>query len=174
MKLKGPLLLLVLLAVAGLSRAQVKTSLLDLTNSIGDILPRLSRPANHSRIFYAVMFDAGSTGTRIHVYTFIHSDSEELPVLDNEMFHSIKPGLSAYADSPELAGHTVRMLLKVAKKTVPRLEWKRTPLVLRATAGLRLLATEKAQALLEQVQHVFDESLFFGPRQQRQHNERYK
>lgn len=26
----------------------------------------------------------------------------ELPVLDNEMFHSIKPGLSAYADSPEM------------------------------------------------------------------------
>jgi len=49
------------------------------------------------------------------------------------------------------AGHTVRMLLKVARKTVPRLEWKRTPLVLRATAGLRLLAAEKARVLLEQV-----------------------
>uniref|UniRef100_A0A671YRD8 nucleoside diphosphate phosphatase n=1 Tax=Sparus aurata TaxID=8175 RepID=A0A671YRD8_SPAAU len=163
MKLTGPLLLLVLLAVAGLSRAQVKTSLLDLTNSIGSILPALSRPANHSRIFYAVMFDAGSTGTRIHVYTFINSDSAGLPVLDNEMFHSIKPGLSAYADSPEMAGHTVRMLLKVAKKTVPRLEWKRTPVILRATAGLRLLSPDKAQALLQQVQHVFDESPFLVP-----------
>ncbi|XP_073348811.1 ectonucleoside triphosphate diphosphohydrolase 5 isoform X2 [Pagrus major] len=162
MKLTGLPLLLVLLAVAGLSRAQVKTSLLDLTNSIGSILPALSRPANHSRIFYAVMFDAGSTGTRIHVYTFINSDSE-LPVLDNEMFHSIKPGLSAYADSPEMGGHTVRMLLKVAKKTVPRLVWKRTPVVLRATAGLRLLSPDKAQALLEQVQHVFDESPFLVP-----------
>eukprot|EP00064_Thunnus_orientalis_P010514 superscaffoldBa00001436_g10540 len=160
MKPTVPLLLLVLLSVAGPSRAQVMTSLLDLTSSIRNILPNLSRPANHSRIFYAVMFDAGSTGTRIHVYTFIQSDSEELPVLDNEMFHSIKPGLSAYADSPEMAGHTVRMLLKVAKKTVPRLEWKRTPVVLRATAGLRLLTAEKAQALLDQVQHVFDESPF--------------
>ncbi|XP_010730205.2 ectonucleoside triphosphate diphosphohydrolase 5 [Larimichthys crocea] len=165
MKLTVPclLLLLVLLAVAGLTRAQVRTSLLDLTNSIGSILPGLSRPANHSRIFYAVMFDAGSTGTRIHVYTFIHSDSVELPVLDNEMFHSIKPGLSAYADSPEMAGHTVRMLLKVAKKTVPRLEWKRTPVVLRATAGLRLLPAEKAQTLLDQVQDVFEESPFLVP-----------
>lgn len=62
-----------------------------------------------------------------------------------------------------MAGNTVRTLLKVAKKTVPRLEWKRTPVVLRATAGLRLLATEKAQALLEQVQHVFDESPFLVP-----------
>ncbi|XP_069572255.1 ectonucleoside triphosphate diphosphohydrolase 5 [Brachyistius frenatus] len=159
MKPAVPLLCLVLLAVAGPIQAQVQTSLLDSPW----ILPSLSRPANHSRIFYAVMFDAGSTGTRIHVYTFIHSDSEELPVLDNEMFHSIKPGLSAYADSPETAGQTVRMLLKVAKKTVPRLEWKRTPLVLRATAGLRLLVAEKARALLNQVQHVFDESPFLVP-----------
>ncbi|XP_014899633.1 ectonucleoside triphosphate diphosphohydrolase 5 [Poecilia latipinna] len=159
MKPSGPLLLLVLLAAAGPSRAQFRTSLLDFSG----ILPSLSRPANHSRIFYAVMFDAGSTGTRIHVYTFIQSNSEPLPVLDNEMFHSIKPGLSAYADHPETAGETVRMLLKVAKKTVPRLDWKRTPLVLRATAGLRLLPAAKAQALLDQVQLVFDESPFLVP-----------
>ena len=49
------------------------------------------------------------------------------------------------------AGETVRQLLRVAKKTVPRLEWKRTPVVLRATAGLRLLPPKKAQALLDQV-----------------------
>uniref|UniRef100_A0A3Q2TLW0 nucleoside diphosphate phosphatase n=1 Tax=Fundulus heteroclitus TaxID=8078 RepID=A0A3Q2TLW0_FUNHE len=156
MKPTAPLLLLVLLAAAGLSRAQLRTSLLDMSA----VLPSLSRPANHSRISYAAMFDAGSTGTRIHVYTFIQSYSEQLPVLDNEVFHSIKPGLSAYADYPEAAGETVRMLLKVAKKSVPRLDWKRTPLVLRATAGLRLLPAAKAQALLDQVQHVFDESPF--------------
>ncbi|XP_030577266.1 ectonucleoside triphosphate diphosphohydrolase 5 [Archocentrus centrarchus] len=159
MKPAVALLLLALLAVAELSQAQLETSFLDLSW----ILPSLSRPANHSRIFYAVMFDAGSTGTRVHVYTFIQSDSEQLPVLDNEMFHSVKPGLSAYADVPEMAGQTVRMLLKVAKRTVPRLEWKRTPLVLRATAGLRLLSTQKAQGLLDQVQHVFDESPFLVP-----------
>lgn len=50
------------------------------------------------------------------------------------------------------------MLLKVAKKTVPRLEWKRTPVVLKATAGLRLLATEKAQALLDQVKEYIDKT----------------
>uniref|UniRef100_A0A3P9LM62 nucleoside diphosphate phosphatase n=1 Tax=Oryzias latipes TaxID=8090 RepID=A0A3P9LM62_ORYLA len=155
----SPLLLMVLLAAAGQNQAQLGRSLLDLSS----ILPALSRPANHSRIFHAVMFDAGSTGTRIHVYTFIQGDSEPLPVLDNEMFHSVKPGLSAYADAPEVAGHTVRMLLKVAKKTVPRVDWKRTPLVLRATAGLRLLPAARAQALLDQIQLVFDESPFFVP-----------
>ncbi|XP_038818576.1 ectonucleoside triphosphate diphosphohydrolase 5-like [Salvelinus namaycush] len=172
MSLQAPLLpavvlslVLVVLALTGLSHAQLqpKASVLDFSASLGNLLPSLSRPANSSRIFYGVMFDAGSTGTRIHVYTFIQKDPEELPVLDNEMFHSINPGLSAYADMPEMGGYTVRQLLKVAKKTVPQLDWKITPLVLKATAGLRLLPPEKAQALLEQVQDVFDESPFFIP-----------
>lgn len=59
------------------------------------------------------------------------------------------------------AGHTVWMLLKVAKQTVPRLEWKRTPVVLRATAGLRLLPAEKAQALLDQVEYCNAETQVF-------------
>lgn len=28
-------------------------------------------------------------------------NADELPVLDNETFDSVKPGLSAYADTPE-------------------------------------------------------------------------
>ncbi|XP_056437144.1 ectonucleoside triphosphate diphosphohydrolase 5-like isoform X2 [Gadus chalcogrammus] len=158
------LLLLLLLLLAAPAHAWTgRTSDPDAAyGSAAGFLMGLSRPANSSRIFYGVMFDAGSTGTRIHVYTFIHQDTA-LPVLDNEMFHSIKPGLSAYADSPETAAHTVKMLLKVAKKTVPRLEWKRTPVILRATAGLRLLAPEKAQALLEQVEDVLEDSPFLLP-----------
>src|SRR4029434_8415891 len=35
---------------------------------------------------------------------FVHAFhlSDELPVLDNEMFHNVKPGLSAFADTPEI------------------------------------------------------------------------
>ncbi|XP_054617910.1 ectonucleoside triphosphate diphosphohydrolase 5 isoform X2 [Dunckerocampus dactyliophorus] len=150
------LVLLLTLAVAG---GQVATC----GGGFNGVLPSLHRPANHSHIFYAVMFDAGSTGTRIHIYTFIRKESEALPVLDNEMFHWVKPGLSAHADSPVTAAHSLRELLKVAKSTVPRPEWKRTPVVLRATAGLRLLPAPKAQSLLDQVRRVFDESPFLVP-----------
>ncbi|KAL2082155.1 hypothetical protein ACEWY4_021973 [Coilia grayii] len=159
------LLLLFLGVVACGCSAQVSgVNGMEIAANLGSVLPTLSRPANASRIFYGVMFDAGSTGTRIHIYTFILSDQDELPMLDNEMFHSVKPGLSAFADAPEIAGETVRQLLRVAKKTVPRLEWKRTPVVLRATAGLRLLPPKKAQALLDEVQDAFDESPFLVPK----------
>ncbi|XP_062863601.1 ectonucleoside triphosphate diphosphohydrolase 5 [Trichomycterus rosablanca] len=115
------------------------------------------------RTFYGIMFDAGSTGTRIHIYKFIQKDPAGLPVLDNEMYNAVKPGLSAYGDNPEVGGDTVRQLLKVAKKTIPKEEWWQTPVLLKATAGLRLMPKEKAQGLLEQVKEVFDESPFYVP-----------
>uniref|UniRef100_A0A8C4F3N3 nucleoside diphosphate phosphatase n=1 Tax=Dicentrarchus labrax TaxID=13489 RepID=A0A8C4F3N3_DICLA len=128
-------------------------------------VPEASSPVNMTRVFYGIMFDAGSTGSRIHIYKFIQKDPGkfELPVLDNEMYHAVKPGLSAYKDNPEEGGNTIRQLLKIAKKTVPEEDWKRTPVVLKATAGLRLLPEDKANALLKEVQDVFDESPFFVP-----------
>lgn len=41
--------------------------------------------------------------------------------------------------------------MKVAKKTIPKEQWIQTPVVLKATAGLRLLPQEKAKALLNEV-----------------------
>ncbi|KAG1941765.1 ectonucleoside triphosphate diphosphohydrolase 5 [Pimephales promelas] len=161
--MKKMLMLMMLLLLIQVSSSSSSSSSAGLSVGFGSALPSLSRPANASQIFYSIMFDAGSTGTRIHVYTFIQRDPEGFPVLDNEMFQSLKPGLSAYADTPEIAGHTVALLLRVAKRTVPALEWKRTPVMFRATAGLRLMPAHKAHALLEQVRDVFDESPFYVP-----------
>uniref|UniRef100_H2VBM9 nucleoside diphosphate phosphatase n=1 Tax=Takifugu rubripes TaxID=31033 RepID=H2VBM9_TAKRU len=116
-------------------------------------------PINTSRIFYGIMFDAGSTGSRIHIYKFIQKDPGRL--LDNEIYHAVKPGLSSYKDKPEEGGNTIRQLLKIAKKAIPKEAWSRTPVVLKATAGLRMLPEEKANALLKEVQEVLDDSPFF-------------
>lgn len=101
-------------------------------------------------VFYGIMFDAGSTGTRIHIFKFAQQP-RETPRLTHETFKALKPGLSAYADDVEKSGQGIKELLEVAKKEVPMELWKFTPLVLKATAGLRLLPGEKAQKLLEKV-----------------------
>uniref|UniRef100_A0A9J7YYV2 nucleoside diphosphate phosphatase n=2 Tax=Cyprinus carpio TaxID=7962 RepID=A0A9J7YYV2_CYPCA len=108
---------------------------------------------------YGIMFDAGSTGTRIHVFKF-QIEPNEAPKLAHETFRAIKPGLSAYADDPEKSKEGLLELLKVARDTIPETLWSSSPLILRATAGLRLLPGEKATILLDKVREVFSESLF--------------
>ncbi|KAL0964320.1 hypothetical protein UPYG_G00322200 [Umbra pygmaea] len=111
------------------------------------------------RFQYGVMFDAGSTGTRIHVFQFQLEDNEA-PKLAHETFRAIKPGLSAYADEPEKCKEGILELLNVAQSSIPPSYWSNTPLVLKATAGLRLLPGEKAKHLLDMVRELFEESPF--------------
>ncbi|XP_076141435.1 ectonucleoside triphosphate diphosphohydrolase 6 [Alosa pseudoharengus] len=108
---------------------------------------------------YGIMFDAGSTGTRIHVFKFLLQPNES-PKLAHETFKAIKPGLSAYADDPDKCADGILQLLESAKDNVPVLQWKSTPLVLKATAGLRLLPGEKANHLLTKVKEIFGTSPF--------------
>ncbi|XP_062863518.1 ectonucleoside triphosphate diphosphohydrolase 6 [Trichomycterus rosablanca] len=110
---------------------------------------------------YGIMFDAGSTGTRIHVFQF-QLEPNKAPKLGHETFRAIKPGLSAYADDPDKCKEGLWELLEVAKLVVPASLWPSTPLVLRATAGLRLLPGEKATHLLDKVREMFGASPFLS------------
>ncbi|XP_029927127.1 ectonucleoside triphosphate diphosphohydrolase 6 isoform X2 [Myripristis murdjan] len=118
-------------------------------------------PATRGRFQYGIMFDAGSTGTRIHVFQF-QLEQNEAPKLAHETFKAIKPGLSAYADDPDKCTAGILELLAVARDSVPLHLWSSTPLVLRATAGLRLLPGQKATQLLDRVRALFTESPFLS------------
>ncbi|XP_014690717.1 ectonucleoside triphosphate diphosphohydrolase 6 isoform X19 [Equus asinus] len=119
----------------------------------------LGTAARGHEVFYGIMFDAGSTGTRVHVFQFTRQP-RGTPTLTHETFKALKPGLSAYADDVEKSTPGIQELLDVAKQDIPFDFWKATPLVLKATAGLRLLPGEKAQKLLEKVKEVFKASPF--------------
>ncbi|KAM6915925.1 ectonucleoside triphosphate diphosphohydrolase 6 [Xenentodon cancila] len=113
------------------------------------------------RFQYGIMFDAGSTGTRIHIFKF-QMENKETPTLAHETFRAIKPGLSAYADDPQKCAAGLMELLEVAKSSIPSFMWGSTPVVLKATAGLRLLPGEKADQLLNRVRVLFLESPFLS------------
>ncbi|KAM8775086.1 ectonucleoside triphosphate diphosphohydrolase 6 isoform 2-T2 [Rhynchonycteris naso] len=119
----------------------------------------LGTTAHGYKVFYGIMFDAGSTGTRVHIFQFTRHPGET-PTLTHETFKALQPGLSAYADDVEKSAPGIQELLDVAKQEIPFDFWKATPLVLKATAGLRLLPGEKAQNLLQKVKEVFKASPF--------------
>ena len=100
------------------------------------------------------MIDAGSTGSRIHVYRF--NNCKATPELEHETFKMTEKkkggsGLSTYGDDPEAAARSLDVLMAEAMQAVPD-EFKGcSPVAVKATAGLRLLGEEKSNKILAAV-----------------------
>ncbi|KAJ3308688.1 Guanosine-diphosphatase [Boothiomyces sp. JEL0838] len=101
-------------------------------------------------IQYAIVIDAGSTGSRIHVYRFNYCN--QAPELEDEVFVITKPGLSSYVDNPKAAADSLDKLLKEAVKSVPVQLQKCTPITVKATAGLRMLENGMGEQILKEVE----------------------
>lgn len=131
---------------------------------------------NIADLRFGIIFDAGSTGSRVHIYRFRMVNS--VPVLEDEIFVEVKPGLSAYvpegvgADSstrdvgqsvkgslpstgPDAAAESLRKLMDLCVEEIPRELHARTPISLRATAGLRLLGDKVAESILGSIRTLF-------------------
>lgn len=98
---------------------------------------------------FVVMVDAGSTGSRVHVYEFDTCQSP--PVLLNENFKMLKPGLSSFDTDTVGAAASLDPLLDLALSTVPKEKQACTPISVKATAGLRLLGKAKSDEILAEV-----------------------
>lgn len=100
------------------------------------------------------MIDAGSTGSRIHVYRF--NNCGATPELEHEEFKMTEKvaggsGLSSYKTDAEGAAKSLDVLMDVAMKTVPDRLKSCSPVAVKATAGLRLLGTEMSNKILDAV-----------------------
>lgn len=122
--------------------------------------PAPRAPAADWTVRFGVMFDAGSTGTRVHIFKLRLEQHQNVPQLLEETFKAIKPGLSAFAEDPPQSRAGLEQLLELAQSTVPVQFHGSTPLFLKATAGLRLLQGDQADQLLDQVRALFRASSF--------------
>ncbi|EXJ65904.1 guanosine-diphosphatase [Cladophialophora psammophila CBS 110553] len=119
---------------------------------------RCTKPYDFSRplVQYAIMIDAGSTGSRIHVYKF--NNCGPTPELENEEFKMTEKrpegsGLSSYKTDVEGAARSLDPLMEVAMASVPNEYKSCTPIAVKATAGLRLLGEEMSVKILEAVRN---------------------
>ena len=123
-------------------------------------IDNLAISLNLHKPFYVVIIDAGSTASRVIAFTFHVSVVNGQLKLDDELFYETKPGLSSYAKNPKEVEKPLNILLQKAKSKIPESEWSRTPLSMRATAGLRLLSGHEAQDILKECKKVFNSSGF--------------
>ncbi|XP_028409036.1 ectonucleoside triphosphate diphosphohydrolase 5-like [Dendronephthya gigantea] len=120
--------------------------------------PALSKYFPSGKLLYQVVIDAGSTGSRIHIFRFSHTLRGIK--LENSDFEEIEPGLSYYSTKPEKGVYSVSGLLRKALDVVPKNKWRSTPVSLRATAGLRLLPDSVAHNIIEEVRKLLIVSPF--------------
>ncbi|KAJ0095462.1 hypothetical protein Patl1_15939 [Pistacia atlantica] len=115
------------------------------------------KTANPNSVKYGVVIDGGSTGTRIHVFSYRRESNE----FDFELGNMrVNPGLSSYAENPEFAGESLKQLIDFGKGKVPAGLWDETEIRLMATAGLRLLDLKVQEKILRACREVLRASGF--------------
>ena len=108
---------------------------------------------------YALMIDAGSTGSRIHIYKFNNCGASA--DYEYEVFKMIQPGLSSFAGNPEEAAKSLDVLLDEAVRVVPKSLQSCTPVAVKATAGLRLLPGSQSADILHAIEERLHDSYPF-------------
>ncbi|KEG08450.1 nucleoside phosphatase [Trypanosoma grayi] len=124
---------------------------------------------------YSIVFDAGSTGSRVHVFRYNlstnpHAGAHDwratrpslMPFLrlEDELFVENHNPLSGYANADEAAA-SLSPLLEAAKAYVPAEMHTCAPVELKATAGLRRIGRERAEAVLQAVRRHFRSGPFW-------------
>ncbi|TDZ27597.1 Golgi apyrase [Colletotrichum trifolii] len=108
---------------------------------------------------YGIIFDAGSSGTRLYVYKWKDhakaikhasvEESQSLPKIKLQKVEKVQPGVSSFAKKPDDVGpEHLQSLVDIALKHVPEKKVPDTPVYVMATAGMRLLSDQQQRALL--------------------------
>jgi len=94
---------------------------------------------------YIIVVDAGSTGSRLYVYEV----NEEK--LIGHKGTKVTPGLSSFQNNPDKVGEYMKPLFEAAKTQIPKSEYHKTLVYVRATAGMRLIPESAQNAIYDNI-----------------------
>ncbi|KAI8454480.1 ectonucleoside triphosphate diphosphohydrolase 1 [Phakopsora pachyrhizi] len=115
---------------------------------------------------YGIVIDAGSSGSRIQIYSWRSSQVESmirkeagdplnvLPRIEkgvprgSDWQMKVEPGISSFATHPDDVGDYLKPLLDHASKVIPPDQIPLTPIYLLATAGMRLVPQKQQDQIL--------------------------
>lgn len=76
------------------------------TDTFHPVVDKIAVSLGYKQLQYAVIIDAGSTGSRVLAFEFHYGYLDNRLVLDKELFVQVKPGLSFYHAKPAEVMHT--------------------------------------------------------------------
>ncbi|KAI1659862.1 nucleoside phosphatase family-domain-containing protein [Daldinia decipiens] len=117
---------------------------------------------------WGIILDAGSSGTRLHIYRWLdpakalkeasYQELHSLPniVTKDKWTKKIRPGISTFGDHPEDVGPDhLQELVERALDVIPDDKHADTPIFLMATAGMRLLPPTQQRAVITETCSYF-------------------
>uniref|UniRef100_A0A5K3EVA9 Apyrase n=1 Tax=Mesocestoides corti TaxID=53468 RepID=A0A5K3EVA9_MESCO len=127
------------------------------------------RASSQAAYRYAIIVDAGSSGSRLFVYCIplIESTTRSLPSVTlctddkgEPLTKKVNPGLSSFSSDPSSSGVYISSLVSIAAKHIPKKYHSVTPIYILATAGMRLLSESQQSdiwnAVREAIKNDFD------------------
>ncbi len=123
---------------------------------------------------FAIVMDAGSTGTRVYVYGWAHPAKEPLPVMVKPTYNQnslapspgvpgqgrlykrmeTTPGLDKFMNNSAKIKESLDPLLEWAERQIPKHAHRSTQVFLLATAGLRRLPKDQSEWILSEAWSV--------------------
>ena len=122
-----------------------------------------------SSLQYAVIIDAGSSGSRAYVFQYAKSlPMIPIPVIKSLYSKSTQPGLSSYATTPDLAGASLQPILTAAANFLQNMgvNLSTVPVSVSATAGMRSLPLDEQQPIYASVRSYIRDNYAFSLRDQ--------
>ncbi|KAG5356391.1 Golgi apyrase [Yarrowia sp. B02] len=125
-----------------------------------DVVQGPSTDANGVPYNYLAIIDAGSSGSRIHIFNWLSEHRTEKrntqPLLDVQQdptwYKKVDGGMDAFVRDPEDVGKKhLKKLLKHAAKAIPGDQLARTPVYVLATGGMRNLGKQDQLSIVDGV-----------------------
>ena len=120
-----------------------------------------SVPAALATAKYAVVFDAGSSKTKVQIFK-INLSSPPLDLTDLEELdpspERVTPGIAKLAGNPSKVESYMMTLLEGARNIIPKDAQGSTQVYFFATAGMRLLSPNQRRAILDKVKELLNDN----------------
>lgn len=120
--------------------------------------------SGHAAIVSSIYVDAGSTGSRLHLFQYNDDEFRNIPAIHDVLIETVEPGLASYADHPEQAGAYMKKLFDSAQAFAIKnnINPAQIKVNIMGTGGMRSIPVEKQNAIYTNLETYLKQQYSFS------------